>query len=398
MTHKNMLGMFIHWGVYSPLGLHEQALARYGLDKAEYERAAMSFNPTEYDPAEWVRLAKKCGMKYICFTAKHHDGFCMWDTKLTDYNVMNTAYGKDVLKMLSDACEKEGILLSIYYSNPDWHHKNAYNPLSSHQWAAYTEEPDMDAYKEFVKGQIRELLTGYGRIYSFFWDIPPMLCDPSMNELIRSLQPHVFINDRGWDKGDFSTPEREFNNEEPTRFPRMTEACNSLGEQSWGYREDEDFYSKRHLSCAIDRIMAKGGSYLLNVGPDGRGVITEEYAKRLLQIGDWYNRMQGALEEHEADDFDYKIKTNPCIVTKKEDCSYFHFFKGLYSSSVIMRAYPTLPKSVTLLNTGAALPFKIEALPEFFTNDPRGIIKVLHITSIPVDDLETEAIVIKIEW
>ena len=113
MTHKNMLGMFIHWGVYSPLGLHEQALARYGLDKAEYERAAMSFNPTEYDPAEWVKLAKECGMKYICFTAKHHDGFCMWDTKLTDYNVMNTVYGKDVLKMLSDACEKEGIVASF---------------------------------------------------------------------------------------------------------------------------------------------------------------------------------------------------------------------------------------------------------------------------------------------
>lgn len=122
-SSDNKFGMFIHWGPYAVLGLHEQVLARYSIPHDEYESMAMQFNPTDYDPEKWVLLAKKCGMKYICFTAKHHDGFCMWDTKCTDYNIMNTPYGKDVLKMLSDACQKHGMLLSLYYSNPDWHYE-----------------------------------------------------------------------------------------------------------------------------------------------------------------------------------------------------------------------------------------------------------------------------------
>ena len=120
MTHKNKFGMFIHWGIYALTELQDQAFTRYGLDRAEYEGLAKKFNPEKYNPEEWVLLAKEAGMEYICFTTKHHDGFCMWDTKYTDYNIMNTPYGKDVLKMLSDACQKHGMRLSIYYSNPDW--------------------------------------------------------------------------------------------------------------------------------------------------------------------------------------------------------------------------------------------------------------------------------------
>ena len=137
MTHENKLGMFVHWGIYSLTGLQDQAIVRYEMDRKEYENLQNSFNPVLYDPEEWVLLAKKVGMKYICFTTKHHDGFCMWDTKYTDYNVMNTPYGKDVLKMLADACHKHGMLLSLYYSNPDWHHEYGYNPASTHQWGGY---------------------------------------------------------------------------------------------------------------------------------------------------------------------------------------------------------------------------------------------------------------------
>ena len=392
-----MLGMFIHWGIYSALGLHEQALARYDLDKAEYEKLYLSFDPVEYDPEEWVIKAKECGMKYVCFTAKHHDGFCMWDTKLTDYNVMNTPYGKDVLKMLSEACKKHGILLSIYYSNPDWHHENGYNSCSTHQWKAYRNE-DIEAYKEYIRGQVTELLTGYGPVYSFFWDIPPKLTDPSMNELVRRLQPGIFINDRGWDNGDFSTPEREYNKEGFIRFTRMTEACNSLGEQSWGYRANEDFYSLRHITHSIDRIMSLGGSYLLNVGPDHKGRIPDSYLSRLMKVGDWYNRMQGALVCHEADDFDYGIKNNKCNVTKKDGCSYFHFYNGVISECVAIKSYPSVPKSVTLLNRNCELPFKVEPLPEFFDGSCGKAYTFLHIYGIPVDELESEAIVIKIQW
>ena len=285
MTHENKFGMFIHWGFYALTGIQEQAFARMDIPREKYEALMHEFNPTEYDPEKWVLLAKEAGMEYICFTTKHHDGFCMWDTAYTDYKITNTPYGKDTLKMLADACQKHGMLLSLYYSNPDWHHPNGYNPASTHQWKAITDNGvDTETYRKYVKDQVRELLTNYGPIYTFFWDIPPKAYDPSFNELIRELQPGIYINDRGYDAGDFSTPEREYTATGSQRFTRMTEACNSVGVQSWGYREGEDFYSLRHLTTSIDRIMAMGGSYLLNVGPDAKGVITEEYAERIRAV------------------------------------------------------------------------------------------------------------------
>lgn len=346
LKFENKFGMFIHWGVYSVLGLHEQALARYDLDFDEYEKKALSFNPTEYDPEKWVLLAKRAGMKYICFTTKHHDGFCMWDTKQTDYNIMNTPYGKDVLKMLSDACQKHGMLLSLYYSNPDWHHPYGYNPsCPTHQWKAkYKNQVDTQKYREFIKAQIRELLTNYGPIYTFFWDIPPNIEDPSLNELVRQLQPDIYINDRGWSEGDFSTPEREYESQNEKCFIRMTEACNSVGQQSWGYRTNEDFYSKRHICCAIDRYMSQGASYLLNVGPDANGVITPEYETHLMRVADWYNRMQGCLEFAKPDPVDYGIRHNKYVATVKDNKTYLHFYEGLISTSVSIKNYTEKPK------------------------------------------------------
>ena len=302
MTHENKLGMFIHWGLYAVTGIQEQAFARMDMPRDEYESLIHEFDPVKYDPEEWVLLAKSAGMKYICFTTKHHDGFCMWDTAYSEYKITNTPYGKDVLKMLADACEKHGMLLSLYYSCPDWNHPNGYNPASTHQWKAKFENGVNTAkYLEYVRAQITELLTNYGKIYTMFWDIPPKIYDPTMNELVRKLQPGIFINDRGYDVGDFSTPEREYRDSGTARFTRMTEACNSLGEQSWGYRAEEDFYSMRHIITSIDKMMAMGASYLLNVGPNAEGVITESYASRIRRVGDWYNRMQGCLECAEED-------------------------------------------------------------------------------------------------
>ena len=397
MTHENKFGMFIHWGLYGATGVQDQVFARMDWPRERYEALMHEFNPVKYDPEKWVLLAKEAGMEYICFTTKHHDGFCMWDTAYTDYKITNTPYGKDVLKMLADACRKHGMKLSFYYSCPDWHHENGYNPASTHQWKAHTENGiDHAPYLEYVRGQVCELCTNYGPLYTFFWDIPPRIKDPSFNEMIRELQPGIFINDRGYDTGDFSTPEREYKSAEGDRFTRMTEACNSLGEQSWGYRSNEDFYSMRHLTSSIDRMMAMGASYLLNVGPNGEGEITEDYASRLRRIGDWYKRMEGALVCHEADDFNYKIKANKAIVTKKNGRSYFHFPDGIRSSSVALQYFPSMPKSVRLLNTGKPLSASFDLLPEYSSNGQAQ--PVLHITGIPVDDLANEAIVIEIEW
>lgn len=398
--HQNQLGMFIHWGIYAVSGIQEQAFARIDMDRAEYEDYAKVFNPVNYDPAEWVALAKNAGMKYICFTTKHHDGFCMWDTKYTDYNIMNTPYGKDVLKMLAKECEKQGMGLSLYYSNPDWHHKCGYNPSSTHQWKAVNYgKPDFDTYKEYIVNQITELLTGYGKIYSLFWDIPPGFEDQSINELVRKLQPGIYINDRGFDKGDFSTPERDDDEiEELKRFRSMTEACNAIGEQSWGYREEEDYHSIRYLTMSIDKIMAMGGNYLLNVGPMPDGTLSKETVEIIRRVGDWYQRMEGSLESTETDEFDYKIRKYPCIVNTKNGKSYFNFYEGITSSAVAMRSFPSIPKKVRLLNTGEELSYKVELLPGYFDMKTGKAWEFLHITGIPVNELESEPIVIEIMW
>ena len=176
----------------------------------------------------------------------------------------------------------------------------------------------------------------------------------------------------------------------------MTEACNSVGEQSWGYRSNEDFFSKRHLTTSIDKIMSLGGSYLLNVGPDGNGEITEPYADKIRKVGDWYNRMEGCLKCHEPDTFNYKVRKNKVTVTRKDGKSYFHFYDGIVSSSVAFEYFPKKPKKVRLMNTGEELCVTIEKLPEYFTNGQA--MTHLHISGIPIDDLVSEPIVIEIEW
>lgn len=396
MKHENKLGMFIHWGPYALIEEHEQAMAKCSIPKEVYEKMAMGFDPDEYDPDKWVALAKGAGMKYICFTAKHHDGFCMWDTKYTSYSIMAT-HGHDVLKELSDACHRQGMLLSIYYSNPDWHHPKAYNPNSTHQWCATKEESDLVEYREYIKGQITELLTNYGKIYTLFWDIPPKLYDPTLNELARRLQPEMLINDRGWSEGDFSTPERDFNEVGFKRFERMTEACNSVGAESWGYRRDEDFHTKRYLTQSIDKIMAMGGSYLINVGPDKHGIITEEYASRIRAIGEWYKKVRHSLEGCEEDPYGLKVRGARCITTYKNGKSYLHFYEGLLSSGINIEGYPKEPAEVKLLNTGTTLRTLIGLVPSLYNLDGTSR-TALRICGICADELECEAPVIEIRW
>jgi len=392
---NSKFGMFIHWGIYAQIGYHEQVLRI--MEHDVYEKYAETFNPTEYDPEEWVLLAKRTGMKYICITAKHHDGFCMWDTKFTDYKITNTPYGKDVLKMLADACKKHGMLLSLYYSCPDWHYEYGYNPNSSHQWKAKNQDhPDTEKLRVYIKLQIEELMSNYGPIYTLFWDIPPKIVDRSINEMVRKLQPYIYINDRGFDEGDFSTPEREFANLPNVRFAKATEACNSVGENSWGYKKDETFYSANVMCSNIHRIMAMGGSYLLNVGPDDRGVITKEYVKKLEKIGNWYNRMEGCLEDNEPEPFDYEVQPirgsiNPHVVTRKNGKTYFHFYQGLISDHFRLKNWPSMPKSARLLNTGSMLDFAVTSRR---MDEP----ELLDIYHIPVDDTNGEPLVIEVEW
>ncbi|MCQ2433405.1 MAG: alpha-L-fucosidase [Clostridia bacterium] len=398
MTMKNRFGMFIHWGIYAIPAFHEQALARADWPYEQYEALKDQFNPVNYDPRAWVKTAKDAGMEYICFTAKHHDGFCMWDTKETDYNIMHTPYGRDVLKELSDACREAGMRLSIYYSNPDWYNEYAYNAASSHQWKAkYPERADHEKYLSFVKAQVKELLTNYGPIYTFFWDIPPMIDDPSVNDYLRSLQPDILINDRGYDKGDFSTPERTVPDGE--RFPNNTEACQSVGEQSWGYREKEDYYSAHHLMASIDKIMAMGGSYLLNVGPRADGTFPPEAERLVLRVGDWYNRVRDALQDTTPDSRGCKVAGGAkYVAVEKNGKTYLHFYAGLTSTAVTLEAPEAVPVRARLLNSGEELPIRYEVLPCKNDSDAVARKPYASVWKIPVDDYPAEPLVIELEW
>ncbi|MHB1152040.1 MAG: alpha-L-fucosidase [Eubacteriales bacterium] len=395
MTMPKRFGMFIHWGIYALSGFQEQFQYRKSIPRSEYSKLAEQFNPFEYDPDEWVRLAKDAGMSYICFTTKHMDGFCMWDTAYTAFNIMNTPYGRDTLSMLAEACERHGIALSLYYSLPDCHHPNGYNPLSTHQMLPEPgDRPDNGLYRAYVKNQITELMTRYGKIYTLFWDIPPGISDPSMNEYVRSLQPGILINNRGYDEGDFATPERSV--PEGNYFENLTEACQSVGKQSWGYRIDEDFYTNRFLCGSMDKICSMGGSYLLNVGPMPNGLISEPYAKKIRQVGDWYRRVEESFDRDRIPEELYQCPE--AVTVRRNNFIYLHCNEKLESSGLSLKKMTELPKSVILLNTGEPLKFGIDILPDDFNGSKNSMrTPSMHIYNIPVDALSNEVIVIKIE-
>lgn len=271
---EKRFGLFIHWGIYAVNGYHEQELYRKKMRRNDYVFIADQFNPVKFDPDKWLDLAEEAGMEYIVFTTKHIDGFCMFDTEYTEFNIINTPYGKDILKMLADACHRRNFPLCLYYSLVDENHKNYPNQGRPYELPAseQTDEPDEEKYIKFVKNQITELCSNYGEIHGFWWDGNVMgRKDPSINDIIRKLQPKAVINNRGCDDGDFGTPEREYsiysNVDTESAFRTPIEACQSVGTESWGYRKDEDYYSIRYLMESIDKIMVKGGNYLLNAGP-----------------------------------------------------------------------------------------------------------------------------------
>jgi len=303
-------GMFIHWGLYALPARHEWVKNNERLTNEQYQKYFELFNPDLYNPKEWAKMAKNAGMKYVVLTAKHHEGFCLFDSKFTDYKSTNTPYGKDLIKEYVEAVRAEGLKVGFYYSLIDWHHPDytvdMVHPQRQNSDTAYArlnKGRDMNKYREYIKNQVRELLTNYGEISVIWFDFSFPGKDgkgradwdsENLLKLARSLQPGIIIDDRldlkdvegGW---DFVSPEQvkvakwpEFNGK---RVP--WETCQTFS-GSWGYYRDENTWkSPAQLLELLIESVSKGGNLLLNVGPTARGVFDYRAQERLKAMGEW---------------------------------------------------------------------------------------------------------------
>ncbi|MDP3434085.1 MAG: alpha-L-fucosidase [Bacteroidota bacterium] len=389
-------GMFVHWGLYSIPGWHEQHQWRGRVSRDEYVKLAAQWNPTKFNPEQWLDLMEEAGMKYITLTTKHHDGFCLWDTKQTAFNTMNTPYKKDVIGMMADACHKRKIPLCLYYSIADWNQPNYPNQGRHHELPPQPQDsPDWDKYMVFLKEQVRELCTNYGEIHGFWWDMNvPVHKDTSVNSMIRKLQPKAVINNRGFDDGDFGTPERDYDNAaaEAKGFSTLVEACQSVGMESWGYKKDEDFYTDRHLISSIDRYLARDANYLLNVGPTGEGIIPAEAADILKRIGKWKKSVDESYQQVQTDS--ELVSASGVLITKRDNTLYIHLNKVPVGNGVKLKPINVLPVKATLLNTGKLIDCAVNLCPsDHATQQP-----YLRLRNLSANGLANTVLVAKLEF
>jgi alpha-L-fucosidase len=362
------LGLFVHWGIYAIPGWQEQHQLRLKMPRAEYAKLAAQFNPTNFDPDAWIDLAEAAGMTYLVFTTKHLDGFCLWDTETTDFNVVHTPYRRDILAELAEACQRRGMPLGLYFSAIDHHCPFYPNRGQGHELAGPEpgDTPDWERFVGYMEGQIRELCTRYGKLAAFWWDSGNEigLPAPHLNQLIRELQPGILINNRGLtNDGDFSTPERDFHPEfdAQARFTKPVEACQAVGAESWGWRTEEDYFTDHFLLGEIDRVLARGGNYLLNVGPKPDGSIDAESARILKNIGVWYRSVRESLTGVETVE---GIATEPAVpVTRRGNTIYLHLYRSLNVRRLLLPGITTLPEHATLLNDGRPIHCSTELLP-----------------------------------
>jgi alpha-L-fucosidase len=306
-THDRF-GMFVHWGLYALPARHEWVMNRERIHTEDYEKYFDYFEADLYDPNAWARAAKDAGMKYVVLTTKHHEGFAMWDSALTDYKVTKTPHGKDVVAAYVEALREADLKVGFYHSLIDWHHRDytvdTVHPRRDDENApALNEGRDMNRYREYLHGQVRELLTNYGQIDYIFYDFsfPNQQANglkgkgrddwgsPELIKLTRELQPNIIVNDRLDIPGDLVTPEQYQPSGPMLRDgqPVIWEACQTLN-GSWGYdRDNHDYKSVEMLIKMLVDGVSKDGNLLLNVGPTGRGNFDPRAIESLAGIGEW---------------------------------------------------------------------------------------------------------------
>ena len=345
--HAAKFGMFIHWGLYSTLSRHEWVMENEGIPVSEYERLAPQFKPIPNAARAWARLAKNAGMKYMVMTTKHHEGFCNFDTRLTDYCAPKQGPGRDLVREYVDAARAEGLRFGFYYSLMDWHHPDGA--------LCKTDEAARKRFVEYIHGQVRELMTNYGKVDILWYDVAWPLDakgweSVEMNQMVRKLQPDIIINNRSKIPEDFDTPEQRIE----ASANRPWESCMTLND-SWGYHA-ADFNWKspttviRNLiTCARD-----GGNYLLNIGPKPDGSIPEESVRILTAVGDWMSRNGATIR---ASDHCQPRRGNYVSFTRKGNTLYahVHYWPG---ETVVIGNLVNKVTSVKMLATNAPVKFE----------------------------------------
>jgi alpha-L-fucosidase len=363
-------GLFVHWGIYSLLQNGEWIMNTRGITVPEYETLAPQFDPVKFDPAEWVALVKAAGMRYITITSKHHDGFAMFDSKVSDWDIVDrTPYGRDVLAMLAEECRKQGIKLFFYHSQLDWHHTDYFPRGGTGQRAGRPDGGDWDRYLDYMDAQLAELLTNYGPIggiwFDGMWDKPD--ADWRLGQtyaMIHRLQPATLIGSNHhrapYPGEDFQMFEKDlpgantagFNTTEVGALP--LETCETMN-GSWGYNlTDRSFKSLDDLVRYLVNAAGRNANFLLNVGPMPTGEIQPEFQERLRAMGAWLARNGDAIYGTRGG----PIPPRPWGVTTQKGNRVFVHVLDWQDTQLSLPPLPAPIRGATLLSDGSRVPFR----------------------------------------